>query len=102
MESKETRHVVDGGKERNPPIIQNSTRHRDDWKKKLKGFKEGDVFEWSLPGWQTVNKNYVTDKVTICLEIGKDGALGCASGDCVHHQKRWFGSKVNTRGESNV
>lgn len=102
MESKETRHVVDGGKERNPPKIQISTRHRDDWRKKLKGFKEGDVFEWSLPGWQTVNKNYVTDKVTISLEIGKDGALGCASGDCVHHQKRWFGSKVNTRGESNV
>ena len=102
MESKETRNVVDGGKERNPPNFKNPKQRKDAWKKKLKDSKEGDIFEWSLPGWQSINQNYVTDKVTISLEIGKEGALGCATGNCAHQQNRWFGLKVNTRGESNV
>ena len=102
MDSKETCIVVDGGRELHPPEIKNSKQRKESWKRKLKGLKEGQTFEWSLPGWQSVDQKYVTDEVKISLVIGENGALGCASGNCIHKNNRWFGKAMNTRGEINV
>ena len=89
MDSEETMNIFAGtGKEPNPPQFLNSRGRRENWKNKLKGFEEGDIFQWSISGWQTVNKNYVTGEVTISLEIGKEGALGCASEICRHKPNR--------------
>ena len=90
MDSEETMNIIAGdGKEPNPPQFLNSSRgRRENWKNKLKCFEEGDIFQWNLSGWQTVNKNYVTDEVKISLKIGKEGALGCASEICRHKPNR--------------
>ena len=72
MDSEETMNIFAGtGKEPNPPQFLNSRGRRENWKNKLKGFEEGDIFQWNLSGWQTVNKNYVTDEVMISLKLEK-------------------------------
>jgi len=73
---------------------------KEAWKEKIR-FSTG-CFEYSAGGWQGVDKNYESDVVKLTLEIGQRDELGCATGKCLHDEKRWFGKVANTRGEFNV
>jgi hypothetical protein len=82
-----------------PVFISNSLQENNIWKANLAKKKCGDFFEWTLEGWDS---SYEVNAVTICVEVGEEGKIGCTKGNCINSNKRWFGKAINTRGEFNV
>ena len=83
-----------------PSWIKRTKKETKVWKASLGQKKCGDTFEWISEGW---NSSYEVNAITICLEVGEGGKLGCASGDCINNSNEcWFGKTLHTRGEYNV
>ena len=82
-----------------PVFISNSRKENNIWKANLAKKKCGDFFEWTLEGWDS---SYEVNAVTICVEVGEEGKIGCTKGNCINSNERWFGKAINTRGEFNV
>jgi len=66
-----------------PSWIKRTQKETNAWKARLGQKKCRDTFEWISEGW---NSSYEVDAITICLEVGEGGQLGCASGDCINRR----------------